>query len=105
MHDSCYRYLVPDGTRSPSTSLRMLLQHFFADLAGFLILQYHLLRTVMCYFFLHQVMVGIVFDKVTVFGNTGFTAPDIQLYRFPLFTFGAAVGGIEYAVHHISVVK
>ena len=48
-----------------------------------LVFKYQFLRAVMRHFFFYQIMFCIVFNQVTVFAETGLTAPDIQLHRFP----------------------
>lgn len=62
-------------------------QHLLRNLAVFLILQYHLLCTIMCYLLFDEVMIRIVFSQMAVFTYSRSSSPYLQLHRFPLFGF------------------
>src|SRR5688572_25949054 len=62
-----------------------LFYHLFSDLAGLFVFKDHFLCAVVRYFFFYEVMVGIIFCKMTVFANTGPASPYFEVHGLPLF--------------------
>jgi|SRR5450432_335606 hypothetical protein len=58
---------------------------FFAKSPALLIFKNYFFGSVMCHFFLHQVMFCIVIDQITWFCYPRLPTPDIQLHRLPEF--------------------